>query len=503
MILEKKSRREIRRMKGLCCGYSRLSRSVLFLIFWLLCQLQGIFSKGHHGHRSQSGHQIIQASFLSPSQLASSPAPSFSIPTAPPTAFSPSYEPSEAPSGFLPILAPSPLEIPVITNPTIPELSGLCPFNFTALEDVLIRTAGDCPAPLALYVGSVICCPQLESLFQVSLGQYSLDSGNLGLNTSEAAHCFTDTENLMASLGANTSVGDLCAAQPGNLTSGLCPITKVSQLEEIANTTKLLEACKSVDPLKECTEEPTCQSQVTYVAAQMAETLVDSSGRLNGSKVQPGEQQVVVDCQNMVLTWLASQLGPKAANNMLRNLISCRVNRECPLEFGDAMPVAKTCGCSTAPSNMTCCKALDSYLLEVQQQMLITNLQALRCVTSLASMLQNMSVSADIYSLCGIDLKDFSLQGVGGQGCLLSSLPSDIVSNVTGIDFTCDLNDNIAAPWSRSLDTNAAAYSVCGQPPVALPALPETSGASLFIGDPTRENIFIVASYILFIIVIW
>lgn len=87
------------------------------------------------------------------------------------------------------------------------------------------------------------------------------------------------------------------------------------------------------------------------------------------------------------------------------------ISAECPLEFGDPLPVAKTCGCSIAPSNMTCCRALDSYLLTVQQQMLITNLQALRCVTLLASMLQNMSVSADIYSLCAIDLKDFSLQG--------------------------------------------------------------------------------------------
>ena len=48
-------------------------------------------------------------------------------------------------------------------------------------------------------------------------------------------------------------------------------------------------------------------------------------------------------------------------------------------------------------------------------------------------------------------------------GCLLSSLPSDIVSNVTGIDFTCDLNDNIAAPWTRTLGTDASVYSVCGQ----------------------------------------
>jgi hypothetical protein len=398
----------------------------------------------------------------------------------------------------MPFVAPSPLEIPVITNPTTPELSGLCPFNFTALEYTLVRTAGDCPAPLALYVGSVICCPQLESLFQVSLGQYSIDSGNLGLNSTEAAYCFSDTENLMASLGANTSVGDLCAAQPANLTSGLCPVTKVSQLQDIVNTKKLLDACQSVDPLKECTEEPTCQSQITYAASQMAGELVDSSGNFNGSIVPPGEQQVVVDCKTMVLAWLASELGPTAANNMLRNLISCRVNKECPLEFGDPMPVAKACGCSIIPSNISCCRALDSYLLEVQQQMLITNLQALRCVTLLASVLQNMSVSADIYSLCGIDLKDFSLQGVGGQGCLLSSLPSDIVSNVTGIDFTCDLNDNIAAPWIGPLDTNAA-HSICGQPPVALPALPETSGASLFIGH-ARRNILIIASCVVFII---
>nr|PNR42645.1 hypothetical protein PHYPA_017475 [Physcomitrium patens] len=73
--------------------------------------------------------------------------------------------------------------------------------------------------------------------------------------------------------------------------------------------------------------------------------------------------------------------------------------------------------------------------------MLITNLQALCCVIFLASMLQYKSIFADIYSLCRINLKDFSL-----QGCLLSSLPFDIISNVTSIDFTYDLNDNIAAP---------------------------------------------------------
>jgi len=46
--------------------------------------------------------------------------------------------------------------------------------------------------------------------------------------------------------------------------------------------------------------------------------------------------------------------------------------------------------------------------------------------------------------------------------CVLSSLKSDIVSNVIGIDFSCDLNDNIATPWTRTLDTNAA-HSNCEQ----------------------------------------
>jgi hypothetical protein len=84
---------------------------------------------------------------------------------------------------------------------------------------------------------------------------------------------------------------------------------------------------------------------------------------------------------------------------------------ECPLVFHEPSAVAKACDCTDMPSNVTCCTALNHYLLELQQQMLITNLQALHCVTILASILQNMSVSANIYSLCQIQLNDFSLQG--------------------------------------------------------------------------------------------
>lgn len=41
----------------------------------------------------------------------------------------------------------------------------------------------------------------------------------------------------------------------------------------------------------------------------------------------PGALQVVIDCQNLALAWLASKLGSNDANTVLRNLISCQVNK--------------------------------------------------------------------------------------------------------------------------------------------------------------------------------
>lgn len=45
-------------------------------------------------------------------------------------------------------------------------------------------------------------------------------------------------------------------------------------------------------------------------------------------------------------------------------------------------------------------------------------------------------------------------------GCLLRSYPADIVfDNVTGFSFTCDLSDNIAAPWPSS--SSLSSLSLC------------------------------------------
>ncbi|KAL0388005.1 UNVERIFIED_CONTAM: putative GPI-anchored protein [Sesamum radiatum] len=57
-------------------------------------------------------------------------------------------------------------------------------------------------------------------------------------------------------------------------------------------------------------------------------------------------------------------------------------------------------------------------------------------------------------------------------GCLLPSLPADMVyDNSTGFSFTCDLRDNIAAPWPSS--SSMTSISLCA-PEMSLPALPKS-----------------------------
>jgi hypothetical protein len=82
----------------------------------------------------------------------------------------------------------------------------------------------------------------------------------------------------------------------------------------------------------------------------------------------------------------------------------------CPLVFPDMRHVAK--GCGNGISNKTeCCSAMESYVSHLQKQSLVTNLQALNCATTLGMKLQRSNITKDVYSLCHITLKDFSLQG--------------------------------------------------------------------------------------------
>ena len=72
--------------------------------------------------------------------------------------------------------------------------------------------------------------------------------------------------------------------------------------------------------------------------------------------------------------------------------------------------------CNKASSSRpACCAALHSYIATRQKQIFVTNLQAINCATMFGSMLQKAGVGNDIYELCDIDLKDFSLQGMHGR----------------------------------------------------------------------------------------
>lgn len=56
------------------------------------------------------------------------------------------------------------------------------------------------------------------------------------------------------------------------------------------------------------------------------------------------------------------------------------------------------------------------------------------------------------------------------KAVFLGALPADVVfDNITGFSFTCDLSDNIAAPWPSS--SSMSSLSLCA-PEMSLPALP-------------------------------
>ncbi|XP_059450510.1 uncharacterized GPI-anchored protein At1g61900 [Corylus avellana] len=364
---------------------------------------------------------------------------------------------------------PLPPMFPTFPTRYEPVLTGKCPVNFSLISSLMDKTASDCSQPFAALVGNVICCPQLSSLLHIFQGFYSINSDKLVLQDAVANYCFTDIISILASRGANSTIPTLCSVKSLNLTGGSCPVNDVATFEKTVNTSKLLEACSTVDPLKECCR-PVCQPAIMDAALQI-------SGRqltVNEYKNMEGELNHIDslnDCKRVVYSYLSRKLTSDAANTAFRILSACKVNKVCPLSFKQPSEVIKACRNVAAPSP-SCCSSLNTYVAGVQKQMLITNRQAIICATVFGSMLRKGGVMTNIYELCDVDLKDFSIQAYGQQGCLLRSLPADMIfDNATGFSFTCDLSDNIAAPWPSS--SSISSVSLCA-PEMSLPALPKS-----------------------------
>ncbi|KAL3354125.1 hypothetical protein AABB24_018662 [Solanum stoloniferum] len=351
-----------------------------------------------------------------------------------------------------------------------PVLTGRCPVNFSVISSITAKTASDCTQSLSTVVGNVICCPQFNSLLHVFQGFYSNHSDTLVLQNAVADDCFKDIISILASRGANSSLSSMCSVKSSNLTGGSCPVKDISTFEKAVNTSKLLESCSTVDPLKECCR-PFCQPAISEAALQISGIKMTLSDNKNIVEV-PSEIDTLNDCKGVVYSWIARKLRFEDANTAFRLLSSCKVNKACPLDFKQPSEVINACRNLAAPSP-SCCSSLNAYITGIQKQMLITNRQAIICAAVFGYMLQKAGVMTNVYELCDVDLKDFSL-----QGCLLRSLPADLVyDNSTGFSFTCDLNDNIAAPWPSS--SSVTSLSLCA-PEMSLPALPtsQTLGSS-------------------------
>ncbi|MFQ6643848.1 hypothetical protein Gotur_017886, partial [Gossypium turneri] len=410
-------------------------------------------------------------------------------------AFLPEITPSAAPQPFLPLLAPSPLS--PFTNSTSPKLSGICylvrnigmskqlrfkciityctwPFvglcmlNFTASQSLMTMTSTDCWAAFAPLLANVICCPQLHATLVILVGQLSKETGVLALNRTLAKPCLSDIEQVLKGQGASDDLKQVCLIHPSNLTEASCPVKDVDEFENTVNSSELLASCEKIDPVKECCDQ-VCQGAISDAATRIALKSSDPLS-MDGTHVLPEYSTRVNDCKTIVLRWLASKLNPSRAKEVLRGLTNCNVNKVCPLVFPNMRHVANSCG--NGISNQTaCCDAMDSYVSHLQKQTLITNLQALDCATALGLKLQTYNITKNVYSLCHISLKDFSLQV---SGCLLPSLPSDATfDKFSGISFICDLNDNIPAPWPNP---SLLPASSCNKT-VRIPALPAATNA--------------------------
>ncbi|KAG5404062.1 hypothetical protein IGI04_010181 [Brassica rapa subsp. trilocularis] len=366
--------------------------------------------------------------------------------------------PSVIPKYESPPLPWTPPMYPTFPDTYQPKLTGKCPADFQAISAVIDTAASDCSQPFAALVGNVICCPQFVSLLHIFQGQHNLKkSEKLVVPDSVAADCFSDLVSILVSKRANMTIPELCSVTSSNLTGGSCPVQDVAAFEKAVNGSRLVDACRTVDPLKECCR-PVCQGAIMEAA------LAISSGGSNNNV------NALNDCKNVVFSYVSRKLPADKANAAFRILSSCKVNKACPLELKEPTEVVKACRNAAAPSP-SCCSSLNLYISGIRNQMLITNKQAIVCATVIGSMLRKGGVMTDIYKLCDVDLKDFSVQAYGmQQGCLLRSYPADLIfDNTTGYSFTCDLTDNIAAPWPSS--SSVSSLSLCA-PEMSLPALP-------------------------------
>nr|CAB3455416.1 unnamed protein product [Digitaria exilis] len=202
----------------------------------------------------------------------------------------PDLSPTASPEPFLPFLAPAPLA-PFFNNST-PKLSGKCTLNFTAVDKLMTTTAVDCFTSFAPFLANVICCPQLQATLTILIGQSSKQTGSLALDPTVANYCLSDVQELLLSQGASDNLHSLCSVHLSNVTEGSCPVSTVDAFESVIDSSKLLEACRKIDPVNECCSQ-TCQSAINEAAQKISSKDGDLTTYTGSPKID--------SCRNMAV----------------------------------------------------------------------------------------------------------------------------------------------------------------------------------------------------------
>lgn len=206
-----------------------------------------------------------------------------------------------------------------------PVLTGRCPFNFSSISNIMEKTAADCSVLFAPFVANVICCPQFDSSLHIFQGHFCKNTDSLVLQNTTADDCFSDIVEVLASRGANNSIPAICSFKSSNITGGSCPVKDINTFERTVNTSKLLEACSVIDPLKECCRS-VCQPAIMEAAFQIS----SSSQSAIGTNTETGlstHVDVLNDCKGVVYSWLSRKLPSEAADSSFRILSACKVNK--------------------------------------------------------------------------------------------------------------------------------------------------------------------------------
>lgn len=189
---------------------------------------------------------------------------------------------------------------------------------------MMSTTATDCLASFAKYLANVVCCPQFDAMFGTLIGQSSKYTGQLALNVTHASHCLSDAQKILASQGANEDLKNTCSVHPANLTEASCPIVVVDEFESAVDASRLLTACRNIDPVHECCDQ-VCQDAINYAARKIA--INDMSNMGEDNSLAPQQTARINDCKIIVLRWLASKLDPGAAISLFRGLSNCNQNK--------------------------------------------------------------------------------------------------------------------------------------------------------------------------------